>query len=116
MTRSTTIGAYSKNSSSASLASLNPSTASSKLKPNGTSTPERIRFNAFPYTGENDFTIFCQQGFLSVGGGDGKYGLWIDDSLAKGVSSPCPTFGNENLSDEGEKFRVLGLEMWYLGA
>ena len=35
----------------------------------GTSTPERIRFKAFPYSGENDFLIFCEQGFMSVGGG-----------------------------------------------
>lgn len=47
---------------------------------------------------------------------DGHYGLWIDDSVEKGVSSSCPTFGNENLSDEGEKFDILGAEVWYIGA
>lgn len=36
---------------------------------NGTSTPERIRFKAFPYSGINDYMIFCETGFLSVGGG-----------------------------------------------
>lgn len=35
----------------------------------GTATPERIRFKAFPYSGENDYMIFCEQGFLSIGGG-----------------------------------------------
>lgn len=35
----------------------------------GTSTPERIRFKAFPYSGINDYMIFCEHGFLSVGGG-----------------------------------------------
>lgn len=35
----------------------------------GASTPERIRFKAFPYSGINDYMIFCEQGFLSVGGG-----------------------------------------------
>lgn len=35
----------------------------------GTSTPERIRFKAFPYSGVNDYMIFCEQGYLSVGGG-----------------------------------------------
>jgi hypothetical protein len=35
----------------------------------GTSTPERIRFKAFPYSGVNDYMIFCETGFLSVGGG-----------------------------------------------
>ena len=35
----------------------------------GTSTPERIRFKAFPYSGVNDYMIFCETGYLSVGGG-----------------------------------------------
>ncbi|KAF2242185.1 TLD-domain-containing protein [Trematosphaeria pertusa] len=82
----------------------------------GSSTPERIRFKAFPYSGVNDYMIFCEQGYLSVGGGDGHYGLWLDDNLENGVSSTCPTFGNEPLSDEGKKFEVLGVELWYIGA
>ncbi|OKL56886.1 Oxidation resistance protein 1 [Talaromyces atroroseus] len=82
----------------------------------GTSTPERIRFKAFPYSGINDYMIFCETGFLSVGGGDGHYGLWIDSSVEKGVSASCPTFGNEPLSDEGTKFDILGVEIWYIGS
>ena len=35
----------------------------------GVSTPERIRFKAFPYSGINDYMEFCQVEFLSVGGG-----------------------------------------------
>ncbi|KAF2008211.1 TLD-domain-containing protein [Amniculicola lignicola CBS 123094] len=82
----------------------------------GTSTPERIRFKAFPYSGINDYMLFCEHGFLSVGGGDGHYGLWLDDNLDKGISSTCPTFGNEPLSEEGTKFEVLGVELWYIGS
>lgn len=81
-----------------------------------TSTGERIRFKAFPYSGVNDYMIFCETGFLSVGGGDGHFGLWLDDTVEKGVSAPCLTFGNEPLSDEGTKFDVLGIEVWYIGA
>ncbi|KAL9114124.1 MAG: hypothetical protein Q9227_001896 [Pyrenula ochraceoflavens] len=82
----------------------------------GASTPDRIRFKAFPYSGVNDFMLFCETGFLSVGGGDGHYGLWLDDSLDKGISEACPTFGNEPLSDEGKKFDIMGVEIWYVGA
>jgi len=82
----------------------------------GTSTPDRIRFKAFPYSGMNEFMIFCEPGFLSVGGGDGHYGLWLDDTLEKGISDTCPTFGNEPLSEEGHHFNVLNLEIWYVGA
>lgn len=46
---------------------------------------------------------------------DGHYGLWLDDNLENGVSDSCPTFGNEPLSDEGNKFDVLGVELWYIG-
>jgi len=119
--RMTTLG-VSKQSSSASLASLNVSSGESGGKRganghlNGSATPERIRFKAFPYTGENDFTIYCQLDYLSVGGGDGHYGLWLDDKLSIGVSDTCPTFGNEPLSDEGKKFDVLGVELWYIGS
>ena len=35
----------------------------------GTSTPDRIRFKAFPYSGINDYMIFCEHGMLSIGGG-----------------------------------------------
>lgn len=74
-----------------------------------------IRFKAFPYSGENDFNMYCEHHALSVGGGDGRYGLWLGGSLDRGVSSRCPTFGNEPLSDEGDKFGVLGVEVWLIG-
>lgn len=47
---------------------------------------------------------------------DGHYGLWLDDNLDKGISSTCLTFGNEPLSEEGTKFEVMGVELWYLGS
>ena len=63
----------------------------------------------------NDYIIFCEHRYLSVGGGDGRYGLWLDGVLERGVSSRCLTFGNEGLSEEGEKFDVQGVEVWYIG-
>ncbi|KAK3113104.1 oxidation resistance protein 1 [Teratosphaeriaceae sp. CCFEE 6253] len=121
--RMTTL-AVSRQASNASLASLNVPAADGLGKATngmnghakGSATPERIRFKAFPYTGENDFTIFCQPEYLSIGGGDGHYGLWLDDNLNKGVSDTCLTFGNEPLSDEASKFDVLGVELWYIGS
>lgn len=111
--RMTTIS-MSRSSSSASLAAPNGTAAGSKHS--GVSTPDRIRFKAFPFSGENDYSIFCQPEYLSVGGGDGHYGLWLDHNLSAGVSDTCPTFGNEPLSEEGSKFGVLGVEIWYIGA
>ncbi|KAK4185287.1 putative oxidation resistance protein 1 [Podospora australis] len=81
----------------------------------GISQPS-IRFKAFPYSGVNEYYMLCEQHFLSAGAGDGKFGLWLDDGLERGVSSISQTFGNEPLSDEGEKFGVLGVEVWVIGA
>ncbi|KAJ5233561.1 uncharacterized protein N7469_005327 [Penicillium citrinum] len=105
------------NLAAASGGALAPPSPSSTATPrSGASTPERIRFKAFPYSGVNDYMMFCETGFLSLGGGDGHYGLWVDSGLEKGVSAPCQTFGNEPLSDEGVKFDVLGVEVWYVGS
>ncbi|KAF7940064.1 uncharacterized protein EAE98_000191 [Botrytis deweyae] len=120
--RSTTIGApRNQNHNPAHPSSLlsptfsqHPPKSPSSIK-SGASTPERIRFKAFPYSGINDYMMLCETGFLSIGGGDGHYGLWLDDTFEKGVSSSCPTFGNEPLSDEGEKFDIIGVEVWSIG-
>ncbi|KAI1809153.1 TLD-domain-containing protein [Poronia punctata] len=78
---------------------------------------QSVRFQAFAYTGANDYCMFCETKFLSVGGGQGgKFGLWLNDSLSRGHSAECDTFLNEPLSDEGEKFDVLGVELWVVGA
>jgi len=99
---------------------LSPTSSLAPPTPNSpafssTSTPERIRFKAFPYSGINDYMMLCETGFLSVGGGDGHYGLWLDDTFDKGISSSCPTFGNEPLSEEGDKFEIIGVELWSIG-
>lgn len=81
----------------------------------GMSTPsERIRFRAFPYSGVNDFMIHCDRDYISVGGGDGRYGLWLNELLDTGISQRCPSFGNEPLSEQGDQFEVLGVEFWAL--
>lgn len=90
-------------------------TPSSSLASPTTPSYDHLRFKAFPYSGINDYLMLCETGFLSIGGGDGHYGLWLDDTLEKGISSSCPTFGNEALSEEGEKFEIMGVELWTIG-
>jgi hypothetical protein len=48
------------------------SSANGQANKSGTSTPERIRFKAFPYSGVNDYMIFCEHSYLSIGGGYDK--------------------------------------------
>ncbi|KAJ9476416.1 Oxidation resistance protein 1 [Pseudozyma hubeiensis] len=79
----------------------------------------------YKWTGKNDYMVLSESTFLSVGGGEGKFGLWIDGALEKGVSSCCPAFDNEILCDgegwgkgrkEGEaRFECYGLEVWAVG-
>lgn len=76
---------------------------------------ERWRFSGYPYTGVNEFAIYCTSEFLSMGAGDGHYGLLCDDGLLHGVSNPCQTYGNEVLSKEGKKFSIVALEVWRVG-
>lgn len=92
------------------------SSSSGLLTPPQPPASPSIRFKAFPYSGVNEYYVYCEPLWLSVGGGDGKYGLWLDDSLEKGVSARSLTFGNEPLSDQGDKFGVLGVELWIIGA
>ena len=79
--------------------------------------PHGFRFKAFPWTGLNDYQIFCTQDFISIGGGDGKHGLWLDDKLEYGLSSSTMTFGNEPLCENvepGARFRVVSVEVWVI--
>ncbi|UZJ57139.1 hypothetical protein CBS101457_006459 [Exobasidium rhododendri] len=75
----------------------------------------------YKWTGCNDYMVLTEAHYLSFGGGDGKYGLWLDGQLEKGVSSKCPAFDNEVLceTDPGSKqqgdFECITLEVWACG-
>ncbi|KAM9777572.1 uncharacterized protein ACB057_017154 [Neosynchiropus ocellatus] len=69
------------------------------------------RFKCFRWTGENSFFIKGDLDSFSVGGGSGHFGLWVDENLYLGRSSPCYTFNNCCLS-ETDDFRVMELEVW----
>ncbi|KAJ3196078.1 oxidation resistance protein 1 [Irineochytrium annulatum] len=66
-------------------------------------------------TGANAYFLYCDPGYLGMGGGAGKVGLWVCADLENGHSERCETFGNEPLAGEGGKFRILGLEVWEVG-
>ncbi|KAJ2904982.1 Oxidation resistance protein 1 [Zalerion maritima] len=74
-----------------------------------------LRFMVYPYSGKNDYCMLCEPGFLSLGGGNGRYGLWMNENLSMGHSDPCPTYDNDGLSDQGGKFGILGVEVWAIG-
>lgn len=77
MGRSTTIRGEKGNATGSGSSNTNvqqtSSPENSNLEPPGSRgrsrTPDPIRFKAFPYSGVNDYMIFCETGFLSLGGG-----------------------------------------------
>ncbi|NWY04990.1 TLDC2 protein, partial [Nothoprocta ornata] len=67
----------------------------------------------FPWTGSNSFFLKGDKELLMIGGGSGKFGLWLDGGLYHGGSHRCETFGNEPLSRR-EEFCIQALEVWGL--
>lgn len=76
----------------------------------------------FKWTGRNDYVALCEPGFISFGGGDGQFGVYLDAGLIDGSSARCVTFGNEVLCGAGRvkagavEFECVGLEVWKIGA
>ncbi|XP_052002078.1 oxidation resistance protein 1 [Xyrauchen texanus] len=72
------------------------------------------RFKCFRWTGENSFFIKGDLDSFAIGGGSGHFGLWVDERLYFGRSSPCFTFNNCSLSENND-FTILELEAWTFG-
>ncbi|KZP32711.1 TLD-domain-containing protein [Athelia psychrophila] len=79
------------------------------------------KLDVFRWTGKNEYVAHCEPEYLSFGGGDGRYGLYLDDTLLEGSSARCPTFANEPLCSPGSmkggnvSFDCVGLEVWAVG-
>ncbi|KAJ7203581.1 TLD-domain-containing protein [Mycena pura] len=83
--------------------------------------PSGGTLDVYKWTGKNDYVALCEDGFISFGGGDGHYGLYLDDSLFAGSSARCPTFDNPPLCAGAAgksgtvNFECVGLEVWGVG-
>ncbi len=80
------------------------------------------KLSVYKTTGRNDYIALCEPDYLSFGGGDGSYGLYVDKSLLEGSSARCLTFGNDVLCSPGRMraggavpFECVGLEVWRVG-
>ncbi|CEI86413.1 hypothetical protein RMCBS344292_00853 [Rhizopus microsporus] len=71
------------------------------------------KIKVFPWTGKNDYMILCNSDFIAIGGGEGRFGLWLNSDLEKGYSTTCPTFDNECLASKPQ-FQCMELEVWGL--
>lgn len=84
----------------------------------------------YPYAGDNEMIQICNKDKIAVGGGspekqieygikrqDYGYGLFIDENMTNGSSSPCLTFRSPSLSakhSDGSLFEVCNIELWCL--
>ncbi|KAH9957275.1 TLD-domain-containing protein, partial [Lactifluus volemus] len=82
---------------------------------------DEVKVNVFKWTGKNDYVALCEPESISFGGGDGHYGLYLDETLNEGSSARCLTFNNDPLcsSDPSKAgtvtFECVGLEVWGVG-
>ncbi|CAO0793073.1 unnamed protein product [Mucor circinelloides] len=74
---------------------------------------QQPKIKVFPWTGKNDYMMLSDSDFIAIGGGDGKFGLWLNSELEKGYSNTCPTFDNEILALKPE-FQCMEMEVWGL--
>uniref|UniRef100_A0A0K0EHW0 Oxidation resistance protein 1 n=1 Tax=Strongyloides stercoralis TaxID=6248 RepID=A0A0K0EHW0_STRER len=73
--------------------------------------PHTRELRHYTWTGDNQFFINATKDFLSVGAGQGHYGLWLDADINNGISQKCQTFDNELLAGgEQEEFVVQFIE------
>lgn len=82
---------------------IRPSGASSTSSParpptSGGRKKKKKVVQFWKWTGKNDYMILSEPAFIGLGGGDGKFGLWLHSDLERGHSARCATFDNEPLA------------------
>ncbi|XP_075984049.1 TLD domain-containing protein mustard isoform X13 [Anticarsia gemmatalis] len=71
----------------------------------------KTKFKYWGWTGDNMYFIRGSNDNISIGAGDGKFGLWLDGDLYLGRTQRCKTYGNEPLTTR-EDFIVKIMECW----
>ncbi|XP_072935790.1 nuclear receptor coactivator 7 isoform X3 [Epargyreus clarus] len=71
----------------------------------------KTKFKYWGWTGDNMYFIRGSTDNISIGAGDGKFGIWLDGDLYLGRTQRCTTYGNEPLSTR-EDFVVKIMECW----
>ncbi|KAI8069519.1 TLD-domain-containing protein [Gongronella butleri] len=74
-------------------------------------SPNKHTVQVYPWTGINDYTIFSNQDFIAIGGGEGQIGLFLHADLYHGHTQQCETFANDPLT-QPQQFECLDLELW----
>eukprot|EP00123_Amoebidium_parasiticum_P011329 comp20651_c0_seq1/m.26787 comp20651_c0_seq1/g.26787 ORF comp20651_c0_seq1/g.26787 comp20651_c0_seq1/m.26787 type:complete len:489 (-) comp20651_c0_seq1:115-1581(-) len=73
----------------------------------------RPQFQSFRWSAKNDYVMMAKPDSLHMGLSDGKYGLWLDESLLFGHSDECETYNNTPLTERRD-FKIVQVEVWHL--
>ncbi|XP_050673175.1 nuclear receptor coactivator 7 isoform X4 [Leptidea sinapis] len=71
----------------------------------------KTKFKSWGWTGDNMYFIRGSNDNISIGAGDGKFGIWLDGDLYQGRTERCTTYGNDPLTTR-EDFVVKIMECW----
>jgi len=71
----------------------------------------KYQFKKYAATNRNEYFMLADPTFIAMGGGNGNFGLYLDEDIHFGSTSACDTFENEALT-ENKEFEVYGCEVW----
>lgn len=71
----------------------------------------KYQFKKFDATNRNQYFMLADPTHIAMGGGNGNFGLYLDEDIQFGYSSVCDTFDNELLTEDNE-FECYGCEIW----
>ncbi|ORX86268.1 TLD-domain-containing protein [Anaeromyces robustus] len=60
----------------------------------------------------NQYYMLADKHFIAMGGGNGKFGFYLNENLIDGYISPCMTYNYDRDITESENFECYGLEIW----
>jgi len=60
----------------------------------------------------NQYFMLADNHFIAMGGGNGKFGFYLNENLIDGYISPCMTYNYNSDITENENFECIGLEIW----
>jgi len=66
----------------------------------------------FQAINSNQYYMLADNHFIAMGGGNGKFGFYLNENLIDGYISPCMTYDYKSDIIENEKFECYGLEIW----
>jgi len=73
---------------------------------------EHGNIDFFQAINSNQYYMLADNHFIAMGGGNGKFGFYLNENLIDGYISPCMTFNYNNNITENENFECYGLEIW----